>query len=231
MSCKPGTDCAPCQDCPPASTPVMPRCDVVLDDGAFTNATVIVEDGCIIQIQQGSPFNYTPDACCATPGGGGGGGDGLDGPPGPPGAPATVSIGAVTSLPFGSAPTVVNTGTPTNAIFAIGIPRGEDGADGAAPSGVTNNTAGIEINNGQVQGLPITWPPVLLTTVVPMDVPSVTFTMTKNALNGEVTVQLTMAAFQQALQDYADAAVLTASNVLQAQIDAINAQLVTCCPP
>lgn len=230
MSCTPGTDCAPCQDCPPASTPVMPRCNVVLIDGVFTNATLVVDNGCITSVAQGNPFNYTPDACCAVPGGGGEGGAGLDGPPGPPGAGATVSIGSVTSLAFGSPPTVVNTGTPTNAILAIGIPRGEDGADGAAPTGVTNNTAGIEINNGQVQGLPITWPPVLLATISPVDVATVTFTASKNALTGEVVFQLSLAAFEQALKDYADAAVLAATTPLQTQITAIQAQLAICCP-
>ena len=40
---------------------------------------------------------------------------------------ATVSVGSVTSLPYGSEPTVTNSGTQKDAVFNFGIPKGQDG--------------------------------------------------------------------------------------------------------
>lgn len=47
---------------------------------------------------------------------------------GQPGAAATIRVGTVTTLPAGSDATVTNSGTPEDAIFDFGIPKGADGA-------------------------------------------------------------------------------------------------------
>jgi hypothetical protein len=49
------------------------------------------------------------------------------GPAGPQGPSGSISVGEVTSLPFGSEPTVTNSGTTSSAIFNFGIPQGEPG--------------------------------------------------------------------------------------------------------
>jgi len=50
--------------------------------------------------------------------------------PGPAGTSATIAIGAVTSVPFGTAPTVTNVGTSTNAIFNFQLETGQQGIQG-----------------------------------------------------------------------------------------------------
>ena len=66
------------------------------------------------------------------------------GPTGPAGPGATITIGTVTTLPPGSAATVTNTGTSTNAILNFGIPQGPTGPAGATgvtgPTGATGAT-------------------------------------------------------------------------------------------
>lgn len=163
MACAKPSDCAPCSKCPDSPAPVMPRCDVVLADGSYSNATVVVEDGCIISVTQGVPLVYQPDNNCAGTGGTGGGGDSLPGDQGIPGEAATIQIGSVTSLAFGAQPTVENVGTPTHAILNIGIPRGDDGNDATLPSnGADSNAAGINLVNGMItEPLPPAWPPIL----------------------------------------------------------------------
>jgi hypothetical protein len=52
------------------------------------------------------------------------------GPAGPQGPSGSISVGEVTSLPFGSEPTVTNSGTTSSAIFNFGIPEGEQGIQG-----------------------------------------------------------------------------------------------------
>lgn len=197
MACAKPSDCAPCNKCAEAPEPVMPRCNVVLPDGSYTNATVVVEDGCIIDVQAGSPPLYTPDSCCAVPGGGGGeAGAGLDGGPGPIGPGAALTITSVTSLPPGSAPTVVNVGTPTAAQLEIGIPRGEPGANASfPPGGATGNEGGVILSGGLVMApLPPAWPPVLDVAFTPTAVAGVTLNAVKNPANGQIqlTVDLSM---------------------------------------
>ena len=231
------TRCAPPSDCPPTPAPVLPRCDVVLPDGVFANATVVVEGGCIIAVTAGEPLVYDPDPCCSTPGGGGGGGDGLEGPPGPPGDPATVNIGSVSTLAPGSPATVTNVGTPTNAIFNFGIPAGVPGADGEGAGGVTDSSAGIEIEDGLVQALPVAWPPVL-TAIGSADYPTVTVTADKNT-NGQLSIQIEgLQAMYDALQLLVENTDQQIRNDFSAELDAINEQLqqITarlddCCPP
>ncbi len=52
------------------------------------------------------------------------------GPAGPQGPSGSIAVGEVTSLPFGSEPTVTNSGTTSSAIFDFGIPEGEQGNPG-----------------------------------------------------------------------------------------------------
>lgn len=201
MACAKPNNCAPCSKCPETPQPVMPRCDIVLPDGSYTNATVVVENGCIIDVQQGTAMVYTPDSCCATPGGEGSGGiAGLDGGPGPKGDDATIGIGVVTSLAPGSAPTVENVGTAQNAILNIGIPRGEPGTPGVTPTGATVNAAGIIFAGGALQNpLPVMWPPVLLVDFEPSPVAGVSLSATKGA-DGKVMVTVDLTAFMAGLQ-------------------------------
>ena len=70
MACAKPSDCAPCSKCPDSPAPVMPRCDILLNDGVYANATVVVENGCIIEVLQGIPLLYQPDNNCAGAGGG-----------------------------------------------------------------------------------------------------------------------------------------------------------------
>ena len=56
--------------------------------------------------------------------------DGVDGQDGQDGAAATIAVGTVSSLPAGSTPTVVNSGSSSAAVFDFGIPKGDAGADG-----------------------------------------------------------------------------------------------------
>lgn len=227
------TNCSPYADCPPTPAPVMPRCDVVLPDGTYTNATIVVEDGCITEVQAGAAPLYTPDPCCPT-GGGGTGGDGLDGPPGPPGQNATIAIGTVTSLPFGTPPTVTNTGTPTNAILNWGIPRGEDGADApGAVTGVTNTSVGIEIVDGLIKAIPVQWPPVMMVQTVYVGPVGIDFQAVENPTTGIVTITLDMTAYDTALQAALQASfdqVAAQMSALQTQLISLQEQLLVCCP-
>lgn len=61
---------------------------------------------------------------------------GLPGPQGPPGDSATISVGSVTALPYGSAPTVNNVGTSSAAIFNFGVVSGPAGV-GVVAGGLT----------------------------------------------------------------------------------------------
>lgn len=155
------TSCAPCDDCPPTPAPLTPRCDVMLVDGTFVNATVVIENGCIVSVQQGTPPVYRPDICCDTPGGGGGGDEPCDCPPGDPGENATVSIAQVFTIPYGEPARAENIGTPSNVILNLYIPQGRPGQDSDSISGVTDERGGIVIENGVIKMLPATWPPVL----------------------------------------------------------------------
>lgn len=222
------TNCAPCGDCPPAPDPLLPRCDVVLPDGVFTNAVVTVEEGCITAVESGEPFLYQPDICCSGGGGGGGGGDGLDGEQGPPGENATIAVGQVVTLPAGSPATVTNVGTPTNAVLNFGIPAGQTGSAGQSSSGVTDSSAGINIVNGAIQSpLPMTWPPVLWVTAN-SDYPSVQIQPVFNDTNGQLTLNLTGLGFMYdqliaAMEERDD----TLEAALQSQIDALQTALNT----
>lgn len=65
------------------------------------------------------------------------GADGAPGPPGTPGAPgaaASIAIGAVSALPYGSAPTVTNTGTSSAAVLDWQLVTGPQGPAGSSSS-------------------------------------------------------------------------------------------------
>ena len=82
-----------------------------------------------------------------------------DGEDGSDGANATISIGSVTSLSYGSTPTVTNSGTETNAILNWGIPEGQRGEQGIqgipginAQAYVTQNTGSATITIEDADG-------------------------------------------------------------------------------
>lgn len=195
MTCAKPSDCAPCRKCPESPPPVLPRCDIPLNDGVYANATIVVEDGCIIEVQQGTPLLYQPDNNCAGSGTGGEGTPGLQGAQGIPGLNATISIAGATALPPGSAPTVVNLGTPTNASLQFGIPAGEPGENGEDATGATVTAAGIIFEDGALQEpLPPAWPPVLDVIPQPVVGSGVTLSRVKNPTTGAVELTLDVSA-------------------------------------
>ena len=213
MTCAKPSDCAPCSKCPETPAPVMPRCDVVLQDGVYTNATVVVEDGCIIEIQQGQPLLYQPEPACG-PGAGQGPDTPLDPGQGPPGDNATIEINMVESLPAGSSPYVENVGTATHAILNFGIPRGATGADALPASGATTSAAGIIFTNGLLKTpLPPAWPPVLDVLVNPPTDVGVALSAVKGS-DGIVRVTLDLSGL---ITNFNSQLAL-----LQSQIDALN---------
>lgn len=62
------------------------------------------------------------------------GATGAPGAPGAPGAAATISIGTVSALPYGSAPTVTNTGTSSAAVLDWQLVTGPQGPAGSSSS-------------------------------------------------------------------------------------------------
>lgn len=218
MTCYKASDCGGCADCAETTPPVMPRCDVVLTDGVYTNATVTVENGCITQVNGGRAPLYQPDSCCALPGSGGGGGDGLDGDPGPAGQNATIEIGSVSGTAPGTVPTVTNVGTPTHAILAFTFPRGEPGESATGVTGATSTASGVSFENGLLQEpLPPQWGPVLDIRFTPSNVDGVEFTAEKDDSTGVVTVGINLDEFVSNVE-----AEITG---LQQQIDELMAQM------
>ena len=65
---------------------------------------------------------------------------GATGATGAAGAAATIAAGTATSLPYGSSPTVTNTGSSSAATFNFGIPAGAPGATGTFSGGTTGFT-------------------------------------------------------------------------------------------
>jgi len=70
---------------------------------------------------------------------------GATGPAGAPGLTATIAIGSVNPVASNAAPAVMNTGTPTNAVFNFLIPQGQPGTIG--PQGPTGAQGPVGINN------------------------------------------------------------------------------------
>lgn len=240
-------NCQPCKDCPPMPDPVLPRCDIALVDGTFTNATVVVEGGCIVSVAAGRAPQYTPNICCDGGGGGGGGGGGddpCDCPPGDDGENATIEIGNVQSVAHDQPAQVFNVGTPTNAVLDFNIPRGEDGDNNDLPGGVTDSRGGIEIENGLIKSLPASWPPALY---INASTSSPGMTLSASApdpATGVVTMLLEMGSYDTELRNWVTQQITNATtplqsqvtalqgltSALQAQILAIQGQLASCCP-
>lgn len=188
-NCKEPLDC--CASCGEAiPKPVMPRCDIALDDGRFTNATVVVENGCITEIEKGKPPQYTPDICCDGPTNVVVQSDPCDCPKGDKGDNATISIGTVSFAAPDKPPSVINSGTETNAILDFYLPKGEQGKTGLSPNGV-NDDGAIEIENGVIKSLPATWPPVLMTEIV-MQPPSATATIEATTEDGKQKITINL---------------------------------------
>lgn len=227
--CPEPRDC--CQPCPEAPSPVMPRCDIALPDGAFPNATVVVEGGCITGVSAGRVPQYTPAVCCD--GGGGGGGDGQPGPPGPPGRAgrdgdsATIAVGRVNTVGSNQPAQVINTGTSTHAVFDFYIPAGPDGEDGSGGFGVDDDTANIVFKDGLLQSLPAAWPPALAF-VATANPPNVGMTFSQPATNsGVVTVTLDLESFENGLKSWVEDQIAQAVDPLEDRIVDLEARVAT----
>ena len=130
----------------------------ITDDQGTTTATVLNgEDGVspsasVTQTASGAVIEIT-DANGTTTA------NVSDGEPGSDGQNATITIGSVTSLSYGSTPTVTNTGTATNAVLNWGIPEGQQGEQGIqgipginAQAYVTQNTGSATITIEDADG-------------------------------------------------------------------------------
>lgn len=220
-------NCQPCKDCPPMPEPILPRCDIALTDGTFTNATVVVEEGCIVSVAVGRAPQYTPTVCCDSGGGGGGGGgdDPCDCPPGDPGENATIEIGDVQSVAPGAPARVFNDGTDTNAILRFEIPRGADGNDANQPEGVTSEAGGIEIVEGLIKTLPATWPPALFIVTETTGAGMALTATPPDPVTGIVKIVLEMTSYDTALRLWVTQQIEAATNPLQVQLTALQNQV------
>lgn len=102
------------------------------------------------------------------------GAQGEKGDTGADGAAASVQVGAVETLPAGSAATVTNSGTENAAVLNFGIPegkqgeQGEKGADGSAASVTVTNTLGGTLEQ-DINGTKTNYPVDYVTDVVSKD--------------------------------------------------------------
>ena len=76
----------------------------------------------------------------------------LPGPQGLPGQAATIAIGAVSSVPWGTAPTVTNSGTSSAAIFNFQLQTGPQGAQGVKGDTGSQGPAGQGVPTGGSAG-------------------------------------------------------------------------------
>ena len=219
MTCQDDTNCNP-----PA--PVMPRCDVALPDGTFTNATITVSGGCITQVATGIPLQYTPDVCCSdVAGGGGGNADPCDCPPGEDGQNATINIGQVFGVAANQPARVVNVGTDTNAVLEFYIPRGATGEDGESLNGITNTTAGIGISGGAVVSLPGAWPPALAFNAVSYPIGAVLSVSQPNSNTGLVDITLDIRPFETTTRNWVTEQITNATTPLANRIATLEAKV------
>lgn len=70
------------------------------------------------------------------------GAPGADGTDGVDGAAATIAVGTVTTVPYGTPASVTNVGTPAAAVFDFGIPKGQDGT-GTGDMQAANNLSDL----------------------------------------------------------------------------------------
>lgn len=204
MSCdKSLGDCAPCKDCPPVPNPVMPRCNNYVNDGRFTNATVVVENGCLVAVEQGAPFQYSPDTSCSA-GTGAFGRMGMMSAPEPP-TPSlaqqaimqmrkpeatpegvTVEIGTVHAIGPADMSRVKNSGTAKSVKLDFWLPR--ETPTGPEERGLTAEMGGWGFDDGRVIGAPTNFPP--LTDLMPSpDSPLIVF-VTKDEKTGVGTLTI-----------------------------------------
>lgn len=141
MSCwKPNGDCTTPGNCGPAGggcgcddgcggvAVESPCASVTLENGTFPNAVVAVQNGCIVAVTSGAPFQYTPNDCCGdTPAGGGGPVIVEQGPPGADGQSATVTVAPIVAG-SGSQWAVQNVGTSSAAVLQFTSPAPVTGA-------------------------------------------------------------------------------------------------------
>jgi hypothetical protein len=197
------------------------RCEgAIPNDGTFTNATVVIENGCVVSVTEGTPLLYQPDNNCAGAGGGGGGGETLLPDPGEPGPAGTIQIGTISTLAPGSPVTIDNVGTPSAAVLNIGIPAGPAGTPAPALVGGANSTAGaLVVEFGRImEPLPVVWPPVFDVVAGAPVGAGVSIGFTKNPANGVITAVLDVSGLISSFQAQIDA--------LQVQIDDHQARLV-----
>lgn len=74
------------------------------------------------------------------------------GPQGPAGTAATIAAGTATTLPYGSNPTVTNTGTSSAATFNFGIPAGAPGTTVSIVNDNTTNATRYPLFTNQTNG-------------------------------------------------------------------------------
>lgn len=129
------------------------QCNHKLTPGVYPNAQIIIDGaGCIVSVQSGTPFLYTPDPCCQNVGTGSGGNEVISGLPGEPGRAATLQFVDPISLPPGSKPTVNNLGNENAALLQLGIPEGKPG-EAANTGSFTSSTTTLQVDKGLVTGM------------------------------------------------------------------------------
>lgn len=206
-----------CEECEHPS-PVMPRCDVALAPGVYTNATVHVnEQGCIVRVENGKPFVYAPDACCSPVHDISGGGEGLEGPPGPSGTNATITIGSVQTTEPGTPARIENVGTSTNAVLNFYLPRGDQGQNVEASKGTNFDKGGLIVENGLVTGVPFTYPPI--STAQGFGENGIGITVEKNEDIGSLLITVNGSELRNQASSDADQKVQGAKNELNGKID------------
>lgn len=184
-----------CENCAPPPEPILPKCDVTLPDGVYPNATVVVSEGCIIQVTGGSNRVYSPTIECCGPGGGGGGGGGGD--PGgggggvcdcEDGRDATITFEGVVLEDPGTNPSVTAYGGPfeTHLQFHLPKPWPDPDDPGNTPIGLTIDEGDIQIEDGLITGVPSIWPPVMSLVAVSVDI-DISLTVEESYVAGDPT--------------------------------------------
>ena len=199
-------DCAPCKDCPPVPNPVMPRCNNYIPNGYFTNATVVVQNGCIVAVAEGEPFQYSPATSCGTGTGANGRMAFRESPPEPSPvdqifsmmtepnhAPegTTVEVNSVHAIAPGEMPRVKNVGTATAVKLDFYMPT-LPASPPEARAGVNVVAGGWDIENGKIHALPVAFPP--LTELIADPTSNVVIEVTKNPATGVGTVRFDLSA-------------------------------------
>ena len=123
---------------------------------ACTSGTCVY--ACAFSAGQPTKCSWLPVATLVGPQGpqgipGVNGTNGINGTNGTNGQSATIAVGTVTALPPGTKPTVVNSGTPLNAVLNFGLTTGNAGANGMNGTNGKDGPQGSAGPQGP-QGLP-----------------------------------------------------------------------------